>query len=104
MNKELLQVFKENDYFDVRFIEGVGYCALQRFIFTVGLVVNIDPVGYEGRYCFKHLADARESLLAWDGLDDPKGEWIKYKGAKGEYGQRGISFISTSKGEIIKQA
>lgn len=63
-------------------------CGLYRFIFTVGLILDYDPGNhfelYSGRYCYEHLADAKEALHAWDGAVDPPGPWIKYKGNGGE--------------------
>lgn len=83
----------ELDYSHVRYIEGQGYCGLQRFIFTVGLVYNINPdpddvMGnmFEGRYCYENHADALEALTDWSGEEDPQdNDWIKHKGVRGEW-------------------
>ncbi|MDM0110220.1 hypothetical protein QTH97_35385 [Variovorax sp. J22R24] len=66
-------------YTDLRVIEGVQ-CAVRRFNFTTAIVVDIDPVGYQRRYCYEHGADARAALAAWDGREHPPGPWIKCKG------------------------
>ena len=55
-------------------------CAISRFNFTTALVVGLEPVGYERRYCFEHDQDARHALAAWDGQGHPEGPWIKCKG------------------------
>lgn len=78
------EFFKKNGYSDVRMIQGKGWCGLRRFIFTTGLVVGIDEVGYVGRYCYKHHAGAKEALKSWSGKGDPDGQWIKYKGIPAE--------------------
>jgi hypothetical protein len=72
------------------FLHGEGYrlmrviqgktCALQQFNFTIGLVVGLTFDGYERRYCFETVEDARDSLLSWDGTLHPPGPWIKCKG------------------------
>lgn len=63
-------------------------CALYRFIFTVGLLVEFNPNDhsnyYSGRFCYKNLSDANEAISLWDGQGDPPGPWLKYKGIYGE--------------------
>ena len=78
------QHYQDQGYFDLREVPNYGLCGLHRFAFTVGLVVGIDEHSYVGRYCYQSLMDARVALAVWDGVDDPSGEWIKYKGAGGE--------------------
>ena len=56
-------------------------CAIRRFAYTTAILVGLDPVGYQRRYCFEHEQDARSALAAWDGKDHPGGPWIKCKGA-----------------------
>lgn len=65
---------------DLRIL-GSEVCGILRFNFTTAVVVGLHDVGYERRYCFDHSADARSSLLAWDGHDQPSGRWIKCTGA-----------------------
>ena len=67
-------------YTDLRVVDGV-LCAVRRFNFTTAILVGLDPVGYERRYCYEHRADARAALAAWDGREHPPGPWIKCKGA-----------------------
>lgn len=47
-------------------------CAINDFNFTTAIVVGLDPVGYERRYCFEHGHEAREALAAWDGQGHPR--------------------------------
>lgn len=82
---KFIEFLKKEGYFEIRKINGHGYCALLRFGFTVGLCVQLDETGYSGRYCFEHLSDAKEAINTWDGYGDPDGNWIKYKGYKGDY-------------------
>lgn len=81
MDPKILEI---NGYFLARELPGRGVVALQRFAFTVGLVYGISEHFYEGRWCYARLADAVEAITSWDGVDDPPGEWIKYKGVGGE--------------------
>lgn len=56
-----------------------GTCGLIRMIFTTSLTVGLDEWGYERRYCYERFEDARDALVAWDGIGDPPGPWIKEK-------------------------
>ena len=55
--------------------------------FTWGLLVNLQPFGYDVRYCYENEADARAALASWDGAKHPAGPWIKCKGA-------GVDFLN----------
>tara|TARA_R110000868_G_scaffold217359_3_gene467438 strand:+ start:1819 stop:2088 length:270 start_codon:yes stop_codon:yes gene_type:complete len=74
------QQVEEFGFTHVKEINGVFY-AICRFIFTTGLVVGIDEIGYESRYCYLNHVDAVKALEEWDGIGDPPGNWIKQKGA-----------------------
>lgn len=81
---------EKDGFFGLKVIEGRGICGLMKFIFTVGLVEGIATNGfdfYDGRYCYahKHAIEAVMALAVWDGKEDPEGNWIKYKGRRGEY-------------------
>jgi hypothetical protein len=69
------------DYEQLREIPGLGLCGLSTtMMFTTGLMVGLDELGYAYRYCYEHQADAAAALAAWDGQGDPPGPWIKIKG------------------------
>lgn len=74
-----LEEFQAAGYRELREINGV-LCGLCRFAFTTGLVVGLDDVGYERRYCYEHAADAALALQEWSGEGHPSGPWIKLKG------------------------
>jgi len=67
----------------VREIPGLGLCAVQRFVFTCGLLVNVRISGlsydYDARFCYSLSRDALRDLQDWDGKGDPPGDWIKEK-------------------------
>lgn len=81
---QFFEYLKSEGYTDLKIING-KICGIHRFIFTTGLVVGLDEIGYEGRYCYETKSEALTDLESWDGNGDPSGDWIKYKGSKGEY-------------------
>lgn len=78
-----VEQLEDQGYTNITFIGGKCY-AIFRFIFTTGLVVGIDSVGYESRYCYHSHIDAVKALDEWDGTGDPSGNWIKQKGVNGD--------------------
>lgn len=86
LTPEKIEELKAHGYYNIREIPGRGICGLMEFLFTIGLCEGLTDIGYSGRYCYpKELI--LESVIAietWDGQGDPKGDWIKYKGEKGE--------------------
>lgn len=81
---ELKEILEHYGYTDVVEIGDRGMCGLMRFLFTTGLVIGMDEISYAGRYCYHTEEEARQALKAWDGKEDPPGNWIKYKGRGGE--------------------
>lgn len=55
-------------------------CALTACPFATAVVVDVDLIGYERRYCYEHQADAQAALAAWDGRSHPSGPCVKCKG------------------------
>lgn len=82
---DLLAALTENGYGMIMRIPGRGVCGIARMTFTVGVFYGLGPHSYQGRYCFETKFEAIESLFNWDGNSDPPGDWIKHKGAGGEY-------------------
>jgi hypothetical protein len=80
MSEQLEKFFKELGFEGVKYIQGKGYCGVQKYAFTYGLVYNIDITGYQGRYCYPNKFNALAALQIWDGQGDPPGLWIKHKG------------------------
>lgn len=83
INIALKHWLKANGYWNIKILNG-KICALERFIFTTGLVVGLDEFGKQGRYCYEDKASAEAAIEEWDGIGDPPGPWIKYKGKGGE--------------------
>lgn len=75
---------QDSGYIELKVIPGRGICGVSPFIFTVAVVYGIDEYSYEGRWCYATKAEALSGLREWDGVGDPSGEWIKYKGRGGE--------------------
>lgn len=78
--ENLIELLKNEGYTDFKYIENVGLCAINRFMFTHGLLVDLSTIGYDRRYCFHSYEEALNSLNNWDGKDHPSGNWIKAKG------------------------
>ncbi len=88
IDKKLLKILEEEGYKSICYVKGKGICAIFPFIYTVGLVVNLDKCGYEDRYCYAHkdIPRAIVALFNWqvsheDVTGDPEDKhWIKRKG------------------------
>jgi len=77
-------LFARLGYLDVIRRGEAGICGLLEMLFTGALVVDLKLDSYGGRYCYESLAEARVALIAWHGVGDPPGKWIKFKCATGE--------------------
>lgn len=75
----LIDALSASGYTEIRVLRG-QLCAVKKFNYTTAVVVGLDDVGYQRRYCYEHHADAQAALLAWDGHEHPSGPWIKCKG------------------------
>lgn len=60
------------------------WCGIQPMLYTGGLFVGLDAVGYAYRYCYETVAEAALALAIWDGEGHPPGAWIKRKGLGGD--------------------
>ena len=81
---ELIEFLKEEGYYDFRKVPNRGICSLRDFLFTTGIIIGLDEDSYLGRYCYSNQSEASEELKNWDGVGDPKGNCLKYKGVGGE--------------------
>lgn len=79
---QLPEIWRDQ-FLAAREIPGLGLCAVQRFIYTTGLLTNLSFNGisynYDARYCYPNATDALVDLQEWDGKGDPPGDWIKEK-------------------------
>lgn len=69
--QKIIEMLTEYEYFQIRYVEGWGWCGLQRFIFTVGVCHGLDNIGRKGRFCFHTLGDALAFYEEWDGSKLP---------------------------------
>lgn len=65
-SKGMQELLAASGYQQLRLLGGL-VCGLKQFPFTTALVVGLDGVGYQYRYCYEHGADAQAALRAWDG-------------------------------------
>jgi hypothetical protein len=80
--KKLEPFLIKEGYHALKVIEGRGICGIFRFMFTTAIVYGIDGGGYKGRYCYPHgnIMECVINYFTWDGVDDPRGPWVKHKG------------------------
>lgn len=71
-------------YFEVRQMKNDEWISLFKMNYTYGLHVGMDEDGYRGRYCYERQIDAIIAAKEYEGVGDPVGLWIKYKGKGGE--------------------
>lgn len=55
------------------------WIALYRFLFTWGIILGLDEIGYKRRFCYKNINDALNAVANWNGENDPPGDWIVEK-------------------------
>lgn len=88
MEDSLIKQLESEGYFNLHETKNYGIVGLFRFMFTTGLVVGLDPVGYNRRYCYPTIEHAKiglQLLLEEDKkeyplFDPPDPFWIKRKG------------------------
>lgn len=87
---EIPEIWSES-FLGTRTIPDRGFCAVERFIFTCGLLTDVTFDGltydYRARYCYPLASDAMKALITWDGEGDPPGHWIKEK-VSGRHGPK----------------
>lgn len=85
--EQLRDYLTQNGYYNLRVVPGRGICGLMKFIYTIGLVEGLNEINYEGRWCYpkSKIIESVVAITLWDGKEDPIGDWIKYKGKRGEY-------------------
>jgi len=84
METTLRKQLENENYTNLKEIPGRGVCGLWKFLFTTGLCFGLDQYGYVGRYCYETTQEAEIALKYWDGVGDPPGFWLKYKGEGGD--------------------
>jgi len=77
---QLFTFLKDQGYTNLKYIPNRGVCGIQRMAFSVGLFEGLTFNSVKGRWCFPTMLEAKLALEYWDGVDDPTGNWIKYKG------------------------
>jgi hypothetical protein len=96
---ELIEYLKTEGYSHFKKVPNHGICSLRKFIFTTGIIVGLNPIGYYGRYCYSDYNEALNELKNWDGLGDPNGNWLKYKGEGGERENKGCEMCKANSNE-----
>lgn len=81
---ELIEYLKTQGYYEFRKVPNHGICSLRKFIFTTGIIIGLERTFYHGRYCYSKEEEASQELKNWNGIGDPQGNWLKYKGEGGD--------------------
>ena len=92
LDVKMIDLCNRNNYEMPIQTKNYGIIALQRFLFTWGVIVDINEIGYNRRYCYSSFEDAFKGyllLLSFDEkenppFDIPDTKWIKRKGEAGE--------------------
>jgi hypothetical protein len=70
-DRELLQsIAAANGYWNLKWVDD-RLCAVRRFVYTVGVCVDLDESGYRERFCFETTQGAELFLKDWDGIEPP---------------------------------
>lgn len=83
LDDKLLAELEANGYHTVAVI-GDKIVGLHDYITTRGIVVGLDAIGYERRYCYQNRQEAAERFIEYAAGGSthghPGGNWIKLKG------------------------
>lgn len=90
--EHILKVCKDNEYLYPVMTKHYGVICISKFLFTWGILVDIDETGYNRRYCYDSIEGCMTGynlLQALDSsenppFDPPDPYWIKRKGIAGE--------------------
>ena len=63
---EFLQALEAQGYETLRVCGPSGLCAIKQFNSTWGVVVGMEPVSYDRRYCYERRDDAVGDWAAWE--------------------------------------
>lgn len=69
----------DNGYRWLRLLPTGEWIGVQNMLFTTGLFVGVDAIGWRTRFCFETPNEAIIASLMWDGAGWPPGYWIKQK-------------------------
>lgn len=78
--KNLKDELIDMGYSKVRLTSSGEWIGVTNMLFTAGLCVGLDRIGYRTRFCYPDRASAELAASKWDGFGDPPGPWIKEKG------------------------
>ena len=77
--QNLYKFLKMQGYYQIRMLDDGRVICLSDFMFTTGIIVDINRYGYSHRYCYKHRNDAIASIQKWDGKEDTLKGWVAKK-------------------------
>lgn len=75
-----LERLMQNEYWHVRKLPDGRYVGLCRFFYTWAILSDLNPHGYEDRWCYPRYEEAKAALYAWNGEGEPQG-WHRHPGS-----------------------
>ena len=66
-------------YYNIRKLDDGRFICLYQFLFTTGLIVDADYLGYNHRYCYPDKDEAIAAIETWNGKGEPSGNWVAKK-------------------------
>ena len=75
------RIIVDEGYTHIRKLPDGTRVAIRKMLYTYGLFVGLDLMGYSHRYCYETKEEAVADLEIWNGEGHPPGLWIKCKGA-----------------------
>lgn len=75
----LVAFLMANGYNNIRLLPTGELAATGRQMYTCGLFLGLNAIGYRTRFCYDTEQEAAAALLHWSGEGFPPGYWIKQK-------------------------
>lgn len=83
-DQKLLEYLTAQGYSHLTRLHNRGMCGIKEMVFTWNICIGMDMSGMVGQFFFDTEKEAEFSIRNWrDGLVDPPGNWVKYKGERG---------------------
>lgn len=77
---EVIKYLRDIGYFELRSLPDGRFVGIVPFMFTTAIITierQSMMLGYEDRWCYHTMADAKAALENWDGTGEPKG-WHRH--------------------------
>ena len=106
MHTALLNTLQENGYQEIHEVNGSIVCLVQ-FMFTWGILAEVNAQSYERRWCYGTRDEALQALKDWISSDEEEPDhWIRRTHIKDPYppgfnGTKGHKLSDVIKGRLV---